>query len=858
LRLPSSLERDFLTDECCGAVSDHYEACQGATMDNWGDPWADNADSTKPPTKSEVTSPLPPAFAPVPPLLNGILDDAGWGNDDDDFGDWSTAPAKEGAAPAHAEPAVDDAYTTHDPPRAAGHERWGSEAGPNEHAVHDAGDWAALDMDASKDHEQVLSDSSDSSTTVQANENAEAEPAQVPVQLQPDDDSSARASTSPSETSHNDVPTESPRTSYEDEGVDKSNPAGGLHEDTIASTEESEIELDTVVSDAVSSGDDVILEHSEDTSGKEETDLGDPTEDDAASNTAEVTPSSNDVAVDVSTQVRTARSSTTSGGRPFVVDSVLVDQLFSASKKSTELGDAPDDPIYSMSARKAWYRLTRKQTMREYNNGNDDDNYVRVNWANSNVRTEVNKIVGRWAREDRISGTGPGARASFYWDTQAPTQSELTAMHARQRSSVSIATASAPKEGNFVPLSTDRPAAFNWSSPSTSTNPWHHDTPDIRSTSSPVAPKQPALTKVQRQEERAVSVDLTARQPNPARTSVANVETPVAPSLISPPFKNTPTAPNSPDPYSDLGALDLIPAPKSDPVSVSVDDDDDWGEMVSSPTVSTPTAMESPSLPTSRNNTFSTSATTPQSTKSTAIRDQSPETMHAAPIVRLKSAISPTSALFKANSFVPLRVEQGPIGPGILKPVNRSASVTNKKTVEQLQPAIESEPVVIVASKEPGKAETVTDVPVWSNPSFHAPEVARSRSETPPTWANSPTVASDRPLTPPAPIAAAAQSNVDPWADADFSFFESALPAAPPPPKNEPADPFTAFESPGRPASVSSSTRPFNRSPPRQITPPPAQPLTGATNMAQRRKAEEDQIIEEILSGLPDLSYMLQ
>jgi hypothetical protein len=99
---------------------------------------------------------------------------------------------------------------------------------------------------------------------------------------------------------------------------------------------------------------------------------------------------------------------------------------------------------------------------------------------------------------------------------------------------------------------------------------------------------------------------------------------------------------------------------------------------------------------------------------------------------------------------------------------------------------------------------------------------------------------------------------VDAWADADFSFFELALPAAPPPSKNEPADPFTAFESPGKPASVSSSTRPFNRSPPHKIAPPPAQPLTGATNMAQRRKAEEDQIIEEILSGLPDLSYMLQ
>ncbi|RYG94843.1 hypothetical protein EON65_56850 [archaeon] len=119
-------------------------------------------------------------------------------------------------------------------------------------------------------------------------------------------------------------------------------------------------------------------------------------------------------------------------------------------------------------------------------------------------------------------------------------------------------------------------------------------------------------------------------------------------------------------------------------------------------------------------------------------------------------------------------------------------------------------------------------------------------------------MASIRPSTPPLQAAAAQVSNIDAWADADFSFFESAAPAAPPPPRNDLSDLFNASESASRPVSVVSSTISFNRSPPRKATPPLGQPLTGATTMAQRRKAEEDQIIEQILGGLPDLSYMLR
>ncbi|KAH7067913.1 hypothetical protein FB567DRAFT_253066 [Paraphoma chrysanthemicola] len=827
-------------------------------MDNWGDPWADNADTTKSPTKSEVTSPLPPAFTPAPALFNGFLDDAGWGNDDGDFGDWSSAPAEEeGADATQTEPTINDTRTPRDLSQDGNHAEWDIEAGSNNHAAHGPSDWAGFDMNGANDDEPVLSESSDTSTTVQANEIAEPIADEPSVPVHADDDTSTRASTSPSETSHNDVPTESPRTSYEEEGADKSPVDVEPTEVSNRSTEGSVVGQDAGEAVLSSSRTTDSEERNEDDSKDEVNEQVDMAEDDAASTSTQSSSSS------ASGEEATSGKVTT-GGERFEVDSDLTEQLFPASKENTKLAEAPEDPIFSISARKAWYRLTRKQTMREYNNGNDDDNYVRVNWASSSIRTEVNNVVGRWAREDRISGTGPGARASFYWDTPAPTESELNAIHARQRSSVSIASASVQRESNAPALSSTAAVAFNWSSPTPTSNPWHQDSPGIRSASSPIAPRHPAVTKVQRQEARAVSVDLTPRQPNAAkhaRTLTTNVETPIVPSLVSPPIKNTSTVPTALETWTGFDALDSTAAPKSDSVDAPVDDDDEWGEMVSTPTVSTPTTTEPPSVPALQNNDFPSSATTPQSAKSTSVQDQSPDTMHAAPIVRLRSAISPTSALFKANSFIPMSVEQGPIGPGILKPVSRSSSSTIKKiekpsTPIEPEPAPASAPAPPPAPKEVARPSTLEDL--WSSPADQTPEKATSRVSTPSLPIEPAVVAPARPSTPPLQVTAATQSNIDAWADADFSFFESAPPAAPPRSKKEPSDQPTTLDSPRRSPSVASSTRTFSRSPPRKITPPPVQPLTGATNMAQRRKAEEDQIIELILSGLPDLGYMLR
>jgi hypothetical protein len=839
-------------------------------MDNWGDPWADNADNAKSPTKPAVTSPLPPSFAPPPAFLGGFVDDAGWGNEDESFGDWSTATAKDAEQPAPIPFSATESPTSEQPREFSDDTQWdsGRELG---HAAHDGDGWGAVTLDAPQDEERVLSEASDSSTTVPANDVIEDMPTESSARAHPDDESSTRTSTSPSEASHNEVLAESPRTSYEEErGVVKE---AAVEEEQIASEDSCLRDKSADGPESESSGDD--LDPDQETAqtvtsakGKEEV------TESARTSSSHTSKSVVDPPVATHAQLSTDPDA-------FRLDANLLDELFAPCKGSTEAEEAPDDPIYSTSARKAWYRLTRKQTMREFNHGNDDDNYIRVTWGISNIRSEVNKVVGRWAREDRISGTGPGARASFYWDT--PASIDLQATHSRQRPSVSAAHTNLPNKESLPALSTNVPAAFNWSSASVTADPWQDASPGLRSTSSPIAPMHPNLIQVKKQEARAVSLDLSSQERDVAKQVqilTSTRETLVVAPLISPPTTNI-TVPVS-DPWANIKTLDVASAPKDNIFTTPVDDDDEWGEMVSTPIVSTPTLTEPISQPDTRNNTQSTAATTPQSIRSLAIRDHSPDAMHASPIVRLKSTISPTSAYFKPSIFVPLTAEQGPIGPGLLKPAKRSVSNPKKSEVKEVTKPEQVLKSTTVSEDLP-KLDAPDDLLAWptSVPTI-APKEEQEKQpddfsawQTPPPYVlakeepekeilssfASPIIEETiRPSTPPAPIAAPAETNIDAWADVDFSFFESSLPTAPPSqPKPDPSDPFSAFETRGRSTSAASSAKTFTRSsPPRKVTPPPVQPLTSATSSAQRRKTIEDGVIHDILRGLPDLGYMLR
>ncbi|KAH8732048.1 hypothetical protein GQ44DRAFT_698397 [Phaeosphaeriaceae sp. PMI808] len=796
-------------------------------MDNWGDPWADNADDSKSPAKSKVTSPLPSTFAPAPALLNGFLDDAGWGNDDESFGDWSSGPpAKhvEDTVPAYT-PAV-DSFTTQKLETPSTDALWHVEENSDPVVVHRDDEWAGVTLDTHEDEDKVVSEPSDSSTTIQADDTAENTQKEASVLPQPDDDSSTRTSTSPSETSHNDAPAESPRTSYEEERGETK--ATKVEEEQDASQESSLVQKST-------EGPESPSQTKEDCDVAEDTPRAHKITHSAGSvhsseqDSAEISKESS-IADDDASALSDRSRANTSSASTFAVDSASLGELFPSQNEKQDLEEAPDDPICSTSTRKAWYRLTRRQTMREYNYGNNDDNYIRVTWANSHIQSEVNKVIGRWAREDRLSGKGPGARASFYWDTSAPLDTKVGGTHRRQQSSQPITNVTSAEQRS-IPLSAAGAAAFDWSSPSAPADPRNQTNVSSRSVSSPIAPIHPAVRTVQRQEARAVSVDLTSRKPglsNHARSLTATAETPIVASLISPPISDTIASPFQP--WTNNKSLDAGSATEENsPIAAApIDDEDDWGDMVSTPTLPPPTTT--PIAHTNaHNNTHSSATTTPQSIRSALISNESPDAMHASPIVRLRSTISPTA---------------GPIGPGLLKSSKRSVSATTKKVVEKATPLPSKAQHQTATLLGPGDTEQQTslDDPFAQQQPVLDIGVDNNREKPAPPVPSALNLNDFRPSTPP-PHVPPPTSTIDSWADADFSFFESSLPPTTTTPPRDTLDPFSAFETPQQDRPT------FTRSPPRKVTPPPVQPLTGATSAAQRRKIEEDAVIREILGG---------
>ncbi|KAL5425222.1 hypothetical protein PMIN04_002719 [Paraphaeosphaeria minitans] len=882
-------------------------------MDHWGDPWAEDADADTdththtasaiaPPAKIAERKPLEvevtsPGRALKPIVLNGLEDEAGWGGNA-----WATTPSprkdvdaetgfggeavskiswdaqEEGvggreevegfsawaAAPAQTEASVDGgANGTEDATS------WDAHTGHDDRARHDSledeagNEWSRIEevVEGSKSVENGVSETSDSATTIHADDAPATNEAEVPAELPREDDASTRSSDSHSDGSHNEAVAESPRTSVEEErAVVKS--AEAIPADLEAS-EETKIPTDhhenpgpDVEDDFSDSEDEVVQEAAEAQLDVE-----------ATSDQSE--PSSQESEQDMASDGEEASAKHVPTGN-FVLDSRLLAELFPPVKNSLPTEEAPDDPVSSTSTRKAWYRITRKQTMREYNTGAVDDNYIRVTWKTSHTKTEAVKTVARWVNEDRIAGRGPGARASFFWDSpHSPTdkRASFASLHSRNTSTASASKPVRPVSQGLPPLSTDVSAAFDWSSPSSATR-RAPENAGLRSTSSPLAAKHSAITKLQRQSGRAVSMDLSSSPRYTAshrRTSTAtdiyNSPSAVTPSItpIEAPPTFSPIVPASApsteqsDPWASLGALDTSAPPK--PPSPVLDDDDEWGEMIESPAVSTfqtPISrvhmpIPEPSEPPTRSNTVKTTSITPLSARSSPLQPLPPPAapVHASPIVRLKGTVLPAPAIFGAKALVPTDSEEH-IGPHLLKKRDRSREATPEKsratavylpsTGETVSRASVEE--IIIQGDETTKSVTVPDSisppPPDTTPPLHEHIVSTTLTST----INSPLPA-DEPN----------------WGDsADFSIFESALPpsssTAPPPAQSTPEDPWSIFNAPP-------PAEPFVRPAARTVTPPAKQPLTSATSSAQQRKAEEDDVVRGIVEGLPDLGYML-
>ncbi|KAI1390777.1 uncharacterized protein F4822DRAFT_163091 [Hypoxylon trugodes] len=115
----------------------------------------------------------------------------------------------------------------------------------------------------------------------------------------------------------------------------------------------------------------------------------------------------------------------------FDVDYTPLDNLFPdlAQHVDDNVGDVGEvsdriieDNFSTISERKTWYRISRFGSMRKHDSG-DEDNYHRVEWATSHLHGDTIKIVRRWMEEDSITGRatlGAGKRTGvFNWDSSA-------------------------------------------------------------------------------------------------------------------------------------------------------------------------------------------------------------------------------------------------------------------------------------------------------------------------------------------------------------------------------------------------------------------------------------------------------
>ncbi|KAF7558679.1 hypothetical protein G7046_g5478 [Stylonectria norvegica] len=271
---------------------------------------------------------------------------------------------------------------------------------------------------------------------------------------------------------------------------------------------------------------------------------------------------------------------------PYHIDMSKLDHLFPSVDTSFPTPEPIpdviiDDTFASITERKAWYRISRPDSIRKYDFA-DDEHYVRVTWAGSSVREQGIKIVRRWMEEDSFTGRAvpgrrPGAAGGnvFNWNSSAP-QVEIAELfgrrsHSRQDSQGSKGTTGASPTA----------AAFGWSSasspvaalppPASDASP---TTEHGETTRSPIAS---AWTLAPPMAPVPVTLDAVPRKA--AMTSLAPVSRPI--SLVQ----------GGISPTSPLGQPPVTAVEDSESESESEEDDDDededdddWGEMISSPT----------------------------------------------------------------------------------------------------------------------------------------------------------------------------------------------------------------------------------------------------------------------------------
>jgi hypothetical protein len=486
----------------------------------------------------------------------------------------------------------------------------------------------------------------------------------------------------------------------------------------------------------------------------------------------------------------------------FSVDLSVLDSLFAGtdpkpSEETAFIPDTiPDNSFSSTEQRKTWYRISRYGPMRKHNTG-DDENYVRVNWAQSQVREDTLKIVARWMEEDRISGQvvlGGGGKTSsiFGWNDPKTAPVPLSSAFAARRGHKPAKSrvepvANVPREWPTGPVRTRSSSK----SPSTPKTRRKSSTKSLSIPEVPTPVSQPPVANFGWNSSPQNKQGLIPQILLTEKSSSASGSKPTLPpvDLSSTPQKSTSSAPMIPTPESlnlehttppvtngpeiISPAVSKTPA-RGPPLSLAMGNltnvDDDWGEMISSPALmATPVPLPSKTL---RHN-----------------KSQS-----------LGGAFRPTMS--------------SPLATSPLKPAMSPA--------RGHRPAMSFDDILVPQNQSPITSSTQKfDIPAFTTPTtndfINAGDTSRSADQVPKS--EGPHVTS---------------GNADPW---DFSFFDSAPAPLPPEPTSVPIS-----KAPAKSVSFSNAT---TAEPPRRSQKP-------------REEIEQDRIVQSIVKALPDLSYMLR
>ena len=554
----------------------------------------------------------------------------------------------------------------------------------------------------------------------------------------------------------------------------------------------------------------------------------------------------------------------TFGRVEYKIDESRLGQIYSTAKEEDQVEKVfipdvvPHDSFSSVEQRKTWYRISRYGTMRQHDAG-DEDSYIRTSWKQSQVRAKTLNIVGRWMEEDRISGRvvlGGASKASslFGWNdpnaapvplasafstkpvkkepqvkaldevdpevprewpkgfVRSPSSSKThSPSKSRRRSSVK-----SPVEVKREPLPPI--ASFGWSSDTLPGLKTQGPVPWAKTQSTPPVPEpSTSTTKPPDMPDIVVPANITVQRPAPRVNGVS----------ILTPTTQTPIAAVHP-------AKIVVPMPVA--VGSVPDEDDDWGEMISTPAATvapvfpTITKINKQAQPTSSVNqslskAFGNAPTSNETKKAPTVISDDLDPW-ASPNIGTTASFSPTTSSFDTFGTSS-------------KVVQQTSKPYNGDTLDDLDPWETPKGLISTpTTTDPSMFDVLTKVP-------HTTDSTIDKQALP----------SAAPLT----------NATDPWASADFSFFDSA-PAPAPTITAKPMVVPKARANPKKSVNFKTSTLSTKHvpSPLSQYTTtgslPIAKPHPSPARPGGRSKAEieQDRIVAEIIKGLPDLSYMLR